>query len=419
MSILQNICHQMAAVAYKLAAVCLLCSISVFSLYAQAGARDFHISFRVNQYVLDTTYRDNAKNLRELEQFLRQDVMAGNVVFIYAYASPEGKEQQNISLAQKRAQTMKALLLTRFPDAIEQVEIAWAGENWTGLRQSIEQDSRLSVAERNALLSILDDETLSGPDKKKRLQGRQSYRYLLSNIYPALRATGFTAESFPEILVEEAFIPDAESEEFATLDTSLPQVAPFRPAPKLEYTTERYPILAVSTNTLLDLAITPNVAVEVPIGSSWSASLDYTFPWWLNRTNDMAWQILKWDLGARYWLRGHRRQTPMDIFKGHFLGLDLGAGYYDIEPKHTGYQGEFQTVGVEYGYAWQLGKNRRWRLDAYVAAGWMGTHYRFYKGNASDTKLIYQYDGRFTWLGPTKLGVSIKYIFSKERRVVK
>ena len=136
--------------------------------------------------------------------------------------------------------------------------------------------------------------------------------------------------------------------------------------------------------------------------------MDYTFPWWLTRANDRAWQMLKLDFGARYWLSPHDITDPWDILTGHFVGIDLGAGYYDIEPKHKGYQGEFQTAGVEYGYAWRL--SRSWRLEAYAALGWMATHYRYYEGNVGDTRLFYQHHGRYTWIGPTKAGVSIKYI---------
>ena len=44
----------------------------------------------------------------------------------------------------------------------------------------------------------------------------------------------------------------------------------------------------------------------------------------------------------------------------------------------------------------------------------MGTPYRYYVGNENDSKLLYQYPGRFNWLGPTKASLSIKYLFTKK-----
>ena len=181
------------------------------------------------------------------------------------------------------------------------------------------------------------------------------------------------------------------------------------------------PILAVSTNALFDLAITPNFAIEFPIGKSWSVFGEYTFPWWVTKANDRAWQILKWDLGVRYWFHGKRSQYPMDVLRGYFLGLDLSAGYYDIEPHHKGWQGEFQLAALEYGYAWRLGN--AWRLDAFIDLGWMGTHYRYYEATEGDEHLLYQHSAKLNWFGPTKLGVSFKYIIGRkpknERRVKK
>jgi len=188
----------------------------------------------------------------------------------------------------------------------------------------------------------------------------------------------------------------------------------------------RVPLFAASTNLVYDLgglivpqlmAWTPNFAIEVPIGQRWSVYGEYSFPWWLVPANDRAWQVLKWDLGARWWFSRHDASDRMDVLRGHFLGLDFGAGYYDIEPKHTGYQGEFQTLGLEYGYAFRL--SPAWRLDLYAGAGWLGTHYRYYEGNSDDVHLLYQHHGRLQWFGPVKAGVSIKYIFNRKIKRVR
>jgi hypothetical protein len=181
------------------------------------------------------------------------------------------------------------------------------------------------------------------------------------------------------------------------------------------------PILAVSTNALFDLAITPNFAIEFPIGKHWSVFGEYTFPWWVTKANDRAWQVLKWDLGVRYWFRGNRSQYPMDVLRGHFVGLDLSAGYYDIEPHHKGWQGEFAIAALEYGYAWRL--SDAWRLDAFIDFGWIGTSFRYYEATEGDEHLLFKEAKNRSWILPTKLGVSFKYIIGRkpknERRVKK
>lgn len=176
------------------------------------------------------------------------------------------------------------------------------------------------------------------------------------------------------------------------------------------------PLFALSTNMLHDIAITPNLMLEVPIGRRWSIYLEYTFPWWVNKKNTGAWQILKWDLGARFYpFFKYDESDPLDILRGHFFGIEFSGGYYDFEPKHTGYQGEFQIAGIEYGYSWRVA--RCWHIDLFIGAGWMGTHYRCYTGDANDEHLLYQYSGKLNWFGPTRFGVSAKCVIPYNRKV--
>ena len=231
----------------------------------------------------------------------------------------------------------------------------------------------------------------------------------LNHIFPI---RGGRTKYKSEITVEDEVI---EVNDSLKVEDQKAEIAPM-PLPALVY-----PRFAVSTNLAYDLygvtdgfRFTPNISLEFPIGNKWSTYLEYTFPWWVSNVNNQAWQILKWDLGTRYWLSRHNAKDPMDILTGHFVGIDLGAGYYDIEPLHKGWQGEFQTVGLEYGYAWRLG--RAWRLDAYAGAGWLGTHYRYYEGDSTDQHLLYRHHGKMDWFGPVKAGISIKYIVHAEKR---
>ena len=103
------------------------------------------------------------------------------------------------------------------------------------------------------------------------------------------------------------------------------------------------------------------------------------------------------------------------------VGLDLSAGYYDIEPHHKGWQGEFAIAALEYGYAWRL--SDAWRLDAFIDFGWIGTSFRYYEATEGDEHLLFKEAKNRSWILPTKLGVSFKYIIGRkpknERRVKK
>jgi len=177
----------------------------------------------------------------------------------------------------------------------------------------------------------------------------------------------------------------------------------------------RMPSFALKTNLLYDIAATPNVSVEFPLGNGrFSMGLNYEFPWWVWDSNSRCWQILHLEAFTRLWLG---KVTRAKSLVGPYVGLVGGAGYYDIEPKHSGWQGEAVNAGLELGWAWNLGKKNRWRLEAGVGAGWMITRYRRYQGTSDDVRLIRQYDGRYQWIGPVKAEIGLSYIiFKKDRR---
>lgn len=39
-------------------------------------------------------------------------------------------------------------------------------------------------------------------------------------------------------------------------------------------------VLALKNNLLYDLALAPNIEIEIPVGKRWSVNLEYKSPWW-------------------------------------------------------------------------------------------------------------------------------------------
>lgn len=404
-----------------------------FPLLALAdGGKEFsvRIYFRLNQSFYEPGLLSNEQSLDSLAAFLKtvdaKNILRANAV---AYASPEGYSLVNEDLCQQRLDAVESILLTRFPQLSGKLHLRVGGEDWEQLRRSVKADKRLlwESPERYDLMNeILNDESLSNEARKVQLQTRLEsnwYGYLRWIHYRYLRRVEITivckadepvVAPEPQPQPEPEAQPEPQPEPQKVTEVPEQRVDPNvvldnpKAAPKV-----LRPLFSVGTNALYDVLITPNISLEVPIGKRWSIFTDYTFPWWLSHENNRAWQAQKWDLGVRTWL-GKRSEDPMRVLSGHFLGLDLGAGYYDIEPYHTGYQGEFVTAGLEYGYAFRLGTH--WRLNLELGLGWMGTRYRRYEGNANDEKLLHQYDGWYHWFGPTKVGVEFKYIIATRRR---
>ena len=382
------------------------------------------VFFDLNSVVVDRNYGTNGEALDELISLIEsRGTDEIESIEILAKTSPDGTVTVNERCAKQRGQAVYDYIVARYPELKNKVTVRSAGEAWEDLKAAVESDEKLSDSSRSKILSIIVSP--ADPDEKEaRMRELPEWEHLLNEVFPSLRNA--RAEVKHKEAPAEPAMPTAQpaditvdDEPIVVADTTLrltEDVLNIAPAPAV-----KYPRFAVSTNVVYDLLgvtdgfrFTPNVSLEFPIGNKWSTFIDYAFPWWVTKGNNQAWQILKWDIGSRYWLSHHNSKVPMDILSGHFVGIDLGAGYYDIEPEHKGWQGEFQTVGIEYGYAWKLGQ--AWRLDAYVGAGWLGTHYRYYVGDSTDQHLLYRNHGKMTWLGPTKAGISIKYIFNTERR---
>ena len=174
----------------------------------------------------------------------------------------------------------------------------------------------------------------------------------------------------------------------------------------------RRPLFAVKTNLLFDAALMPNIELEVPIGKRWSLNGEYMFPWWLINDDRYCLQILMGGLEVRY--RPGKR-SGRDVLTGHFLGLYAGGGKYDLQWDKNGYQGEFFiAAGVSYGYAHSIARNLR--LEYNIGIGMLRTDYRHYHSRDNHRTLLWQENGEYTWLGPTKLKISLVWLITGKNK---
>jgi hypothetical protein len=176
----------------------------------------------------------------------------------------------------------------------------------------------------------------------------------------------------------------------------------------------RRPLFAVKTNLLFDAALMPNIELEVPIGKRWSLNGEYMFPWWLINDDRYCLQILMGGLEVRY--RPGKR-SGRDVLTGHFIGLYAGGGKYDLQWDKNGYQGEFFiAAGVSYGYAHSIARNLR--LEYNIGIGMLRTDYRHYHSRDNHRTLLWQENGEYTWLGPTKLKISLVWLITGKNKTV-
>jgi len=187
--------------------------------------------------------------------------------------------------------------------------------------------------------------------------------------------------------------------------------------------TSKTPWLALKTNLFYGAyTYTPNLGAE--IGLSDRGTLDIGFgynPWNYNGTektdaNGVAYidnkklVHLLGEVEYRYWL--------CQRFSGHFFGVHALGSQYNISEheipllfgegsKNHRYQGWAAGAGISYGYQFLLGKN--WNIEANIGVGFVRLQYDEYGCGKCDD--ISREGVQRDYMGPTKAGISIMYIF--------
>lgn len=178
--------------------------------------------------------------------------------------------------------------------------------------------------------------------------------------------------------------------------------------------------VAVKTNLLYDATTTPNIGAEVRVGQRSTVNLVYGLNLWTFDSKRHGERKLKhWVIQPeyRYWL--------CSPFNGHFFGIHALGGEMNAanvalpipgvffggdnltrEVRDHRYQGSFAGAGLTYGYQWILA--RHLNLEAEIGLGYGHVWYdRFDCGECG----VKTGSGNTNYLGLTKLGLSIMYIF--------
>lgn len=166
-------------------------------------------------------------------------------------------------------------------------------------------------------------------------------------------------------------------------------------------------VLALKNNLLYDLALAPNVEVELPLGRRWSLNAEFKCPWWSHTRKGFCYQLLSGGLEVRY--RPGRREQR-ELLTGHFVGLYAEGGDYDFQTSTTrGYQGDYYAAaGITYGYTRRIARSLA--LEFSLGVGYLLTDYRKYTTYEGD--LIWQTSGRYHFLGPTKAKISLVWLLN-------
>jgi hypothetical protein len=171
--------------------------------------------------------------------------------------------------------------------------------------------------------------------------------------------------------------------------------------------------VAVKTNLVYDVAANVNAGIEFGLAPKWTVDVSGNFNAW-DMSHHRKWKHWLVQPELRYWF--------CDRFAGHFLGMHLHGGQYNVgglknsmsflgtdfsKLSDNRYQGWFTGVGFAYGYTWMLGEH--WNLEAEIGLGYSYTKYDRFECVGCGKKI--EEDKSHHYVGPTKAAINLVYVF--------
>lgn len=178
--------------------------------------------------------------------------------------------------------------------------------------------------------------------------------------------------------------------------------------------------VAIKNNLIYDATTTPNLGVEVGVAQHSTVQLVYGLnPWKFHSKSRGTRMVRHWVVMPEY------RWWPCTRFNGQFFGVHAMGGQFDASSvdipipglffggvnlrkqlRSKSFEGSFAGVGVTYGYQWIL--SRHINLEAEAGIGYNHVWYKMYRCGQCGPRIK---NGSTNYLGVTKLGVSMLYLF--------
>lgn len=178
--------------------------------------------------------------------------------------------------------------------------------------------------------------------------------------------------------------------------------------------------VAVKTNLLYDATTTPNLGLEVGVGSKNTIQLFYGLNAWKFKSATQG------DRMAKHWLlMPEFRWWTCTAFNGFFYGIHAMGGQFNASNvnlplpgvffggenlrsgvRSASYEGAYLGAGITCGYQWIL--SRHWNLEAEAGIGFNHVWYDKFACGECGPKLGH---GQTNYAGLTKLGLTLLYIF--------
>lgn len=414
------------------------------------------VIFPVNKWAIPKNSKFIDELMSNVIPLMNQRGMRLEKVLMRGAASPEGPTGWNQTLGQNRLESLYKLITSRMdmPSCEECLGKIDVPEDYKYLVRMMRE---ANDPDADYVQSLVDQYYDTDPALLKRTlqhaQHKQLWARLLHTYFPKLRAARVVLV-FRKSPVVDKVAPgkvdvraDGPDMSYKPIIDDTKQVTPVVPViPEIPVVAEddreaRREMLSVKTNLLMDFAYMPagydrmcsmpNVAIEYyPRHGHFTAGASFDLPWHQDYDGHRYFQARNYQVEGRYYFRsGDIRKNPPGqgmAFRGWYLqGYGHVTKYGIMFGTHRGWMGEGAGAGLGLGYVLPLSKNGRWRLEFGAQAGLFQTKYDpfqyecpvdptehdnlYYYKWTLDADLFKKRQYIFTWMGPTRVGVTLTY----------
>ena len=365
--------------------VCILISLFIIVQVSQGQNRekgnnepfcsDTAILFRFvpKRLMFYSPYNGNEKAISQAMKLLRMHrkaIVSGDAVIrIQGVCQSYPTEKENMAAAKNRSNQVKSYFITHL-----------------GMKEAYYRTSNKAVPYKGMrdIVALMDVEYLKIPS-------------VAQNPIPEVEEKSDTVYSTRKISTQLDTIPFETVIEFDTIFKKelegIPEVESVSIMNRESKYSHRNIPLSIKSNLLYDVLLMPSLELEYRFNKHWSVNLEGTMAWWHKDVKHKYYQLAQISPEVRYWFKSEGAR------KGHYFGLFIGGGWYDLENGNRGYKGEGEYAGISYGYMFPIGKY--FALEAGIGVGFLHANSEDYL--PIDEHYVYQQSIRTNYFGPLKL----------------
>lgn len=312
-------------------------------------------------------FRESLFRALDLINSHKDDIVAGKaVVVIHGYCTSFPTYKANRAAAKNRSNQVKSYFITNY----------WMKEQYYKTRNHVD-----TYRGNKEIVAVVGIEYLPGYEPKREAP---KFEPIISQASIPVPSAYFEKESI-DILPNEApvEISTLKEEDEGTRNFNFPFI--------------------LKSNLIYDAMLAPSLEIEYVINDRWSAGVETSIAWWHNNNKPWFYQIATLIPEVRYRIDARKQ--------GHYhsVGLFGGAGWYDLEYKKTGYQGELWMAGLSYSYSFPI--NKLLGFEAGAGLGFMSAKYEEYL--PQDGHFAYQQTTRTNFFGPLRLKFALVFDFNR------